>query len=127
VDLHAVTADLSLELARRPLGDHEPSVDHSDPVREPVGFVQVLRGQEDSRPTGHQCPQRIPQVDPAPDVEAGRRLVEEEHRRPRDERGREVEAAAHASGVGADKPFRGFGEVEVPKELVCPLPGRPRW
>ncbi len=42
---------------------------------------------------------RSQSADAAADVETGRRLVEEEHGRPRDERGREVEPSPHSAGV----------------------------
>ena len=63
-------------------------------------------------------------ADPAAEVEAGRRLVEEEHRRPRDERGGEVEPAAHAARVRAHEPVAGVGEVEVGEQLARALARR---
>ena len=51
-------------------------------------------------------------------VEPGRRLVEEEHRRPRHERRGQVEAPAHAARVGADEPSAGLDEVEGGQQLV---------
>ena len=51
-------------------------------------------------------------------VEAGGRLVEEEHARLVDERHREVEAAPHAARVGADAAVRGVGEVDALEQLV---------
>ena len=51
-------------------------------------------------------------------VEAGGRLVEEQHRRAVDERGGEVEPPAHAARVGADGPVGGVGELEALEQLV---------
>ena len=48
----------------------------------------------------------------------GGRLVEEQHRRARDERGREVEPAAHAAGVGLRHAVGGVGEVEALEQLA---------
>ena len=56
-------------------------------------------------------------ADPAARVEPGGRLVEEQHRRPGDERGGEVEPAAHAARVGLDQPVAGLGEVEALEQL----------
>ena len=61
---------------------------------------------------------RLPERDAAARVEAGGRLVEEEDRRPRDERGGEVEPAAHAARVGPDEAVGGLGEVEALEQLA---------
>ena len=47
----------------------------------------------------------------------GGRLVEEQHRRAGDERGREVEPAAHAAGVGLGRPVAGVLELEALEQL----------
>ncbi len=97
VNLQPVAADLLLEVVRRALGYHEAAVDHRDAIGKPVGLVQVLGGEEHGRPAGHECLHRIPEADAAADVEARRRLVEKEHGRPCNERGRKVEPAPHSS------------------------------
>ena len=61
---------------------------------------------------------RLPQPDAAAEVETCRRLVEEDDGRPGDERGGEVELAAHAAGVGAHEPVAGLGEVERREQLA---------
>ena len=60
-------------------------------------------------------------ADAAADVETRRRLVEEEDGRAGDERGGEVEAAAHAARVGAHEPVAGLGQVEGGEQLACAL------
>ncbi len=57
-------------------------------------------------------------ADAAARVEAGGRLVEEQHRRAGDERGGEVEPAAHAARVGPHEPAGGVGQVEALQQLV---------
>ena len=76
-------------------------------------------------PRGDQPSIALPERHAAARVEAGRRLVEEEHRRPGDQRGGEVEAAAHAARVRADESAAGLGEVERREQLVRPLARRP--
>jgi hypothetical protein len=120
VDLQAVPTDLRLQLVGGSLGDYEPAVDHRDPLGEPVRLVQVLGGEQHSRASRDEGLHGLPESEAAADVQAGCRLVEEEHRRPRDKRGGKIEAAAHASGVGADQPVSGLGEVEVGEELAGP-------
>ena len=58
-----------------------------------------------------------PQLLAAAGVEAGRRLVEEQHRHVDDEAEREVEASAHAARVGADASARGIRELEALEQL----------
>src|SRR5262249_19400085 len=66
---------------------------------------------------------RIPELDPAPDVEARRRLVEEQHGRPGDERSGEVEPPAHPARVRADEAAARVREVEGVEKLARPLTG----
>ena len=101
-DLEPGAADLRLELGRRAVGDHPTVVDDDDPVGELVGLVEVLGGQQQGHAVGDELADHVPHPEPAGGVEPGRRLVEEEHRRPGDQAGREVEAAAHPARV----PFR---------------------
>ena len=119
VDLEALAADAVLELVGGAVGDHLAVVDDRDAVGEPVGLVEVLGGQQDGRAVGDEVLDRHPQVDAAARVEARRRLVEEQHRRARDERGREVEPAAHAAGVGLRDAVGGVGEVEALEQLAA--------
>ena len=58
-------------------------------------------------PVGHQLVDHVPQVVAARRIEARGGLVEEQHRRPVDERGGQVEPAAHAAGVGAGRAVGG--------------------
>jgi hypothetical protein len=46
-EVEAPTCDALLELARGALGDHAAAVDDGDAVGQAVGFLEVLRGQED--------------------------------------------------------------------------------
>ena len=103
--LELVAADPRLQLVGRPLGDHGATVDHRDPVREPVGLVEVLGRQQDRRPLLHSGLDGLPELDPAARVEAGRGLVQEQDRWPGHERGGQVEAPPHAARVGAHEPM----------------------
>src|SRR5207248_8257839 len=67
-----------------------------------------------------------PEIVAALRVEAGRRLVEEEHRRTVDEGGRQIEAAAHTAGEGADGPVGGVVKVEALEKLCGPVCRRRR-
>ena len=50
-DLDQLAADLLLELLGGTASDGLALVDHDDVVGQPVGFVEVLRGQQRGRPT----------------------------------------------------------------------------
>ena len=123
-DLEAVAAAAHLQLVRSALGDHEPVVDHGDPVGQAVGLVQVLGGEEHGHALWRRAPRASPTARCGCGVEARRRLVEEDHGRPGDERRGEVEAAAHPAGVGAHEPLAGVGEAERREQLAGALAGR---
>ncbi len=91
-------------------------------VGEPVGLLQVLGGEQDGRAVGHEVLDHGPQLVAAPGVEAGGRLVEEQDRRAVHQRGGEVEAPPHPTGVRLDGPVGGVDEVEALEELAGPLP-----
>ena len=117
VDLEPLAADAVLELVGGAVGDHAAVVDDRDAVGQPVGLVEVLGGEEDGRAVGDERLDRLPQVEPAARVEPGRRLVEEEHRRARDERGGEVEPAPHAARVRLRHAGAGVAQAEALEQL----------
>ena len=124
MDLEALAADAVLELVGRALGDHAAAVDHGDEVGQAVGLVEVLRGQQHRRALGHQPFDRRPHLQAAARVQAGRGLVEEEHRRAGDERRRQVQAPAHAAGVGLHGAIGRLHEVEALEQLLPAPLGR---
>src|SRR5436190_1795533 len=95
VELQNFAADLVLELVRRALRDHRAQVDHGDPVGEVVGLLEVLRREQDRLAFVDQLTDHRPEVHPAPWVEPGGRLVEEQHVGAGDEAGRHVEPTPH--------------------------------
>jgi hypothetical protein len=46
LDLEALAAHAVLELVGGPLGDHVAVIDHDDAIREPIGLVEVLGGEQ---------------------------------------------------------------------------------
>ena len=73
-------------------------------------------------PSATTCADRRPHLAAAPRVEAGGRLVEEEHARPADQAGRDVEPAAHAAGVRRD--LAAAGVREPVRRRAARRPGR---
>ncbi|BDZ59185.1 hypothetical protein GCM10025872_28420 [Barrientosiimonas endolithica] len=126
-DVQPRAAHLVLELVGRALGDDLALVDHDDVVGQPVGLLEVLRGEQHGGAAAHQVGDDVPHVAAAARVEAGGRLVEEDHRRVGDQRAREVEPAPHAAGVGLGGAVGRVLEAELREQLAgaC-LRGRPR-
>ena len=124
VHLQTVAPHLRFQLVGGSDGNYGTPVDHRDPVGKPIRLVEVLRGQEHGRAAGDERFHHIPEAKPAADIETRRRLVEEEHRRPRNQGGGEVEPAAHAARVGAHEPTARLVEVEIGEELPSSRPRR---
>ena len=74
-------------------------------------------------PSAHQLADHAPQLVAALRVEAGRRLVEEQHRRPVHQRGGEVEPPPHPARVGAHRPVAGVGQREAARAARRPGAG----
>ncbi len=97
-----------------------PRVDDPDAVREHVRLLEVLRREEDgdavlAGESRHLDPERVAALR----IEPGRRLVEEEDRRPVQERERQVEAALHPARVRAHLAVRRFGQADALEQLVA--------
>ena len=93
------------------------AVDDDDVVGEALGLVEVLRGQQQRGAAVDERVEHLPQLGARPRVEPGGRLVEEQHLRAGDERGGEVEAAAHAARVARHHTVGGVGERELLEQL----------
>ncbi len=122
-DLDPLAADLRLQLVGRAAGDRGAVVDHHDVVGQPVGLLEVLRGQQQGRSARHQVADHVPHLLAGADVEAGGRLVEDQHRGRGHQRTGQVEPAPHAAGVGLRRPVGGIGEVEPLEQLARPIAG----
>jgi hypothetical protein len=106
-------AGSALELGGRAL-DREPAVgEDADTVGEALGLVEVLGREQHGHPVIAQRADLVPQRLPGDGIEAGGRLVEEDHARRADERGREIEAAAHSARVGPGSAIRRPDELEA--------------
>ena len=67
------------------MGDDTAAVDHADLVGEGIGLLEVLRREQHRGPVVHQVPDDVPHVLPLRGVEAGRRLIQKDHRGSSDE------------------------------------------
>ena len=115
--MHGVAAQVRLQLRRRALHD-DLSLGHDrEPVGELVGLFEVVRRQQDRQRLGlGEARDLGPHPDARLGVEAGGRLVEEQHPGAVDETERDVEPAPHPAGVGLDDAVRRFGD---PDELAA--------
>ena len=129
-DLDLVAADRALEPDGVSSVDHAAAVDHGDAVGELVGLVEVVRGQQHRRAAGRERADRLPDLAAPARVQAGRRLVEEEHLGREDHARGEVEAPAHAAAEPLRRRVGGVGQAELLEQLVgaALAPSRPsRW
>jgi hypothetical protein len=79
-----------------------------------------LRGEQHRGAVGHELVDDVPQVGAAGGVEAGGRLVQEQHWRAMHQGGGEVEAPPHAAGVGLRRAVGGVGEPEPVEQFGGP-------
>ena len=120
LDLEDLAADAILELVAGPLRDHPPVIDHRDPVGELVGLLEVLGREHDRRPVADELPHDRPDLVTAARIEPGGGLVEKQDPRTREQARREVEPAAHPSGVRACRTVGSVGELEALQQLGRP-------
>src|SRR5215218_732315 len=120
--LDAGAPDLGFEGLRRILGYHLAPVYDPDPVRQHVGFFEVLGRQEHRHPVlARQAAHLRPQGAAALGIEARRRLVQKQDARPVHQGEGEVEPPLHPTGVAAHPPVRGLREPYALQELGAPL------
>ena len=122
-ELDHVPADPVLQLLGRARGDDQAVVDDHDLVRQFVGLVEVLGGQQQRGSLGHQRPDDVPHAQPRPRVQAGGRFVQEQHPRPADQARGQVQAPLHAAGVGLRGPVGRVGQPELLQQLDGPAAG----
>jgi hypothetical protein len=84
-------------------------IDDRDLVRELVGFLEVLRRQQDRRALAAQVADDLPDLVPTSRIETRGRLVEEEHARLGEQAGGEVESTSHPARVGLRRPLGRVG------------------
>jgi hypothetical protein len=113
-DVDRVAVELGLEGLGRAAGDDPAVVDDGEVVGQVVGLLEIVGGQQDREPAvARQRGDLRPELGAGLGIEAGRRLVEEQHARVVDQPHRDVELAAHAARPCADEAVRGIGEGEA--------------
>lgn len=112
-----------LQLGERAAGDDAALVQDRDAVGQMFGLVEVLRGQQHGRARVREFLDHAPHFDAGFGVEARGRLVEVDDLGVSDQAHRDVEAATHAAGVGADLAGAGIRQAEGRQQVVGDLPG----
>ena len=107
-----------LQLVGGAFGDDPAVVEDRDPIRELVGLVEVLGGEEDGDAAAGELADVVPHLPAAARVEPGRGLVEEDHPRRADQCHGQVEPAAHPARVRRDRPGGSVDEVEPVEQLA---------
>ena len=120
-DVDAAAGNSLLELLRAALGDQASAVEDRHPVGEPVGLLEVLRGEEHGGAVVGQALDDLPHGATAARIKAGGRLVEEDDLRRADQRHRQVEPATHPARVGHRDPVGGIGQLEPLEQLADAL------
>ena len=95
-----------------------PVVHDDEPVAQLLGLVHVVRREDERHALPLQAVEPLPDDVPRLRVEAGRRLVEQQHLRLVDERARDREAALHAARQRLDLVVRALGELDELEQLV---------
>ena len=80
-------------------------------VRRLIGLVQILGREEDVGALIDEVADRVPELDAAPRVQAGRGLIQQQQTRRPDQARAEVELATHPSRVCTHQTIGGFGET----------------
>ena len=104
-------------------GGVPPGDDHLDLLGDPLDLLEDVRAEQDGPALLAHAADELHQVEPLAGVHAVERLVEEEHLRVVDERGRHLDPLPHALGVRLDPAVRRAGHLD---ELDGPVggPGR---
>ena len=93
-------------------------VDHGDLLCELISLLEVLGGQQQCRPVADELAHDRPDLIAAARIEAGRRLVQEQHARAGHQARCKVKTSPHATGVRACEAVGGVGQVEALEQLV---------
>src|ERR1700739_3187563 len=99
--LDDVLPDARLEPAERPGCHDRAAVDHDDLVGQFVGFVEIMRGQQDVGPPCRQVADSIPDLASADRIETSSRFVEQQQPRAADQARAKVQPALLSARVTA--------------------------
>jgi hypothetical protein len=96
------------------------AVDHRYPVGQLVRLVEVLGGQQNGGAAREQVLDDLPHGHARAGIEASGGLVQEQHRRRRNQADRQVEPPAHTARIGLGRPSGGLDQIELLEQLLGP-------
>ena len=112
------------QLAGRLVGDHPAVMDDRDPVAQLLGFLEVMRGQDDRDALAVQLADVVPQLPAELDIDPRGRLVEHQDRRRMDHRLGDQQPPLHAARQRARIGIGLVGQMHRGEQLVAlPLGG----
>jgi hypothetical protein len=110
-----------LELVGGAFADQPAVVDDGDPVGQPVGLLQVLGGEQHRGAALDQVADQPPEVAAAGRVQAGGRLVQQQHPGTAGQGGGQIQPPAHPARVGPDLPVGRLRQADAGQHLAGPL------
>ena len=113
-----VGADRLLERRRRVEREDLAVVHDRHALAQAVGLLHVVRQQHDRLAVGVQLAEDLPQREPALRVEAGGRLVEEQDRRPVEDRARDHQPLRHPARQREHRRLGPAAQVKLLEQLV---------
>ena len=104
------------------MGHQAAAINDSDPMSQLIRLLKVVSGEENGQPLVPGKPgDALPHGGPHLWVESDGGFVQQQHRRPVDERHRDVEPALHAARVGVDEPSRHIAQFKGLQKFVDTL------
>ena len=115
---HVVAAEASDEIVRRAFGDDLAVVDDGEAVAEALGFVHVMRGQQNGAAFLLKGADGVPELAAALRIEPGGGLIEKQNFWVADQRSGDGQALALASGKLAHPGIGLLGELHFFKDFL---------
>lgn len=105
---------LSLELGWRAFRNDAATAEHHNAIRQLIGLLEILGGEEDSDALAPQGTHRIPHRLTAARIQASGWFIKEEHPGPSDQGGGDVRPPTHTSGEGSHTPVEELFQAKFP-------------
>ena len=122
LEVESLAGHPRLEGRRRSGSDDATDVQDGNLVGQLVSLVEVLGGEQDRHPGRGQRLHDIPEALAAARIQAGGRLVQEDHVRVTEQPGGQIQPPAHAAGVRLHAAVGGVEQIELFEQLMSSTP-----